>query len=111
MAALLTDRFRVVLAENFRNRVLLGESGGADPINLWLFFARSDTWVGGLPPDPTDNQDAAFDIYDQMLGKKKLMLLIYEELLEIILGSLEQFTIFIVMIMEQRYQIINISRD
>ena len=72
MAALLTDRFRVVLAENFRNRVLLGESGGADPVNLWLFFARSDTWGGGLPPDPTDNQDAAFDIYDQMLGLKKI---------------------------------------
>lgn len=72
MAALLTDRFRVVLAENFRNRVLLGESGGADPINLWLFFARSDDWGGGLPPDPTDNQDAAFDIYDQMLGLKKI---------------------------------------
>ena len=72
MAALLTDRFRVVLAENFRNRVLLGESGDADPINLWLFFARSDTWGGGLPPDPTDNQEAAFNIYDQMLGLKKI---------------------------------------
>lgn len=72
MAALLTDRFRVVLAENFRNRVLLGESGDADPINLWLFFARSDTWGGGLPPDPTDNQEAAFNIYDQMLGLKKV---------------------------------------
>ena len=72
MAALLTDRFRVVLAENFRNRVLLGESGGADPIDLWLFFARSDTWDGGLPPDPTDNQEAAFNLYDQMLGLKKI---------------------------------------
>ncbi len=72
MAALLTDRFRVVLAENFRNRVLLGESGGADPINLWLFFARSSTWSGGLPPDPTDNQDGSFEIYDQMLGLKKI---------------------------------------
>jgi len=72
MAALLTDRFRVVLAENFRDRVLLGESGGADPINLWLFFARSETWDGGLPPDPTDNQEAAFNLYDQMLGLKKI---------------------------------------
>ena len=76
MAALLTDRFRVVLAENFRNRVVLGEEAdpgdGIDPINLWLFFARSNDWGGGLPPDPTDNQDAAFDIYDQMLGLKKI---------------------------------------
>ena len=84
MAALLTDRFRVVLAENFRSRVQLGESasllsaftaGGGDPtefpIDLWLFFARSDSWSGGIP-DPLDNQEGNFNIYDQMLGLKKV---------------------------------------
>lgn len=91
MAALLTDRFRVVLAENFRSRVELGEStalrdlfvaggGSAEdfPINLWLFFARSKIWedVNGaaLPaaPNPVDNQEQAFNLYDQMLGLKKV---------------------------------------
>jgi len=90
MAALLTDRFRVVLAENFRSRVELGEStalrdifvlggGSAEdfPINLWLFFARSSTWVNengdpDNPPNPIDNQEQAFNLYDQMLGLKKV---------------------------------------
>lgn len=90
MAALLTDRFRVVLAENFRSRVELGEStalknlfvaggGSAEdfPINLWLFFARSRIWkdVNNDPitaPNPVDNQEQAFNLYDQMLGLKKV---------------------------------------
>lgn len=90
MAALLTDRFRVVLAENFRSRVELGEStalrdlfvaggGSAEdfPINLWLFFARSSTWVNQIgdpvnPPNPVDNQEQVFNLYDQMLGLKKV---------------------------------------
>ncbi len=86
MAALLTDRFRVVLAENFRSRVELGENTNIQnalgnpeefPINLWLFFARSSTWVNengdpDNPPNPTDNQEQAFNLYDQMLGLKKV---------------------------------------
>jgi hypothetical protein len=82
MTAILTDRFRVVLAENFRRRVSLGEdpqfvdSNGnrtVDPIGLYLFFAKSDGWgTGNTAPDPIDNQEAAFDIYDQMIGLKKI---------------------------------------
>ena len=70
--ALLTDKFRVLLAENFRSRVQLGESLATQfPIDLYLFFARSDTWTGATP-DPIDNQEQAFNIYDQMLGLKKI---------------------------------------
>jgi len=81
MAAILTDRFRVVLAENFRRRVALGEdpqfvdSNGnrtVDPIGLYLFFAKSDGWTNNQPVNPIDNQEAAFNIYDQMIGLKKI---------------------------------------
>jgi hypothetical protein len=81
MAAILTDRFRVVLAENFKQRVALGEdpqfvdgngNRTVSPINLYLFFAKSDGWTNNQPANPIDNQEAAFDIYDQMIGLKKI---------------------------------------
>ena len=81
MGAILTDRFRVVLAENFRRRVALGEdpqfvdSNGnrtVDPIELYLFFAKADSWPQTGVPSPVDNQEAAFDLYDQMIGLKKI---------------------------------------
>ena len=77
MAAILTDRFRVVLAENFRSRVELGEtSSDASAIDLWLFFAKATQWPldGGseVRPNPIDNQKESFEIYDQMIGLKKI---------------------------------------
>lgn len=81
MAAILTDRFRVVLAENFRQRVALGEdpqfvdgngNRTVSEIGLYLFFAKSDGWTNNQPINPVDNQEAAFDIYDQMIGLKKI---------------------------------------
>ena len=81
MAAILTDRFRVVLAENFRQRVALGEdpqfvdgngNRTVDEIGLYLFFAKSDGWTNNQPVNPIDNQEAAFNIYDQMIGLKKI---------------------------------------
>jgi hypothetical protein len=81
MAAILTDRFRVVLAENFRRRVALGEdpqfvdSNGnrtVTDIGLYLFFAKSDGWVNNQPVNPIDNQESAFNMYDQMIGLKKI---------------------------------------
>ena len=49
MAAILTDRFRVVLAENFRQRVALGEdpqfvdgngNRTVSPVGLYLFLQK-----------------------------------------------------------------------
>ena len=81
MAAILTDRFRVVLAENFRQRVALGEdpqfvdgngNRTVSSVGLYLFFAKSDGWTNNQPVNPVDNQEAAFNIYDQMIGLKKI---------------------------------------
>jgi len=81
MAAILTDRFRVVLAENFRQRVALGEdpqfvdgngNRTVSEVGLYLFFAKSDGWTNNQPINPVDNQEAAFNIYDQMIGLKKI---------------------------------------
>lgn len=81
MAAILTDRFRVVLAENFRQRVALGEdpqfvdgngNRTVSSVGLYLFFAKSDGWTNNQPINPVDNQEAAFNIYDQMIGLKKI---------------------------------------
>ena len=81
MAAILTDRFRVVLAENFRQRVALGEdpqfvdgngNRTVSAVGLYLFFAKADGWTNNQPVNPVDNQEAAFDIYDQMIGLKKI---------------------------------------
>ena len=81
MAAILTERFRVVLSENFRQRVALGEdpqfvdangNRTVSDVGLYLFFAKSDGWPNGQVPNPIDNQEAAFNIYDQMIGLKKI---------------------------------------
>lgn len=77
MAAILTDRFRVVLAENFRTRIAIGENdtlnaAGVPPVELWLFFAKSEQWANNTPLAPVDNQESTFDIYDQIIGLKKI---------------------------------------
>ena len=81
MAAILTDRFRVVLAENFRQRVALGEdpqfvdgngNRTVSEVGLYLFFAKADGWTNNQPVPPIDNQEAAFGLYDQMIGLKKI---------------------------------------
>lgn len=76
MAAILTDRFRIVLTENFRSRIIIGEnpgliSAGVSPVELWLFFAKSEEWTG-VPDAPVDNQEASFNIYDQIIGLKRI---------------------------------------
>ena len=77
MAAILTDRFRVVLAENFRTRIAIGENptlnaAGVPPVELWLFFAKSEEWATGVPTAPVDNQESAYEIYDQIIGLKRI---------------------------------------
>ena len=57
--------------------LLQGEDPTEFPIDLWLFFARSDSWSSGIP-DPLDNQEGNFNIYDQMLGLKKVESLVLE---------------------------------
>lgn len=77
MAAILTDKFRVVFAEKFRQMIALGENQavvdlGIPPTTLWLFFAKSVQWDGGIPENPVDNQRSTYDIYDQIIGLKKI---------------------------------------
>ena len=77
MAAILTDKFRVVFAEKFRQMIALGENQavvdlGIPPTTLWLFFAKSVQWDNGIPENPVDNQRSTYDIYDEIIGLKKI---------------------------------------
>ena len=80
MAAILTDKFRVLLAQRFRERVFADETdSNANTTGLWLFFARPRGWTDpstgnatSVPNSPIDNQEKEFDIYDQMIGLKKI---------------------------------------
>ena len=77
MAAILTDKFRVLLAERFKERITLDESD-ATKSGLWLFFARPREWrdyqnnVVNVPENPVDNQEVSFEIYDYIIGLKKV---------------------------------------
>jgi len=77
MAALLTDKFRVILAERFKERITLDENDSTKS-GLWLFFARPRDWTNYLgdpsnvPTNPVDNQEVAFEIYDYIIGLKKV---------------------------------------
>ena len=77
MAALLTDKFRVILAERFKERITLDEDDNTKT-GLWLFFARPRPWENYLgdevnvPTNPVDNQEVAFEIYDYIIGLKKI---------------------------------------
>jgi len=73
MAAILTDRFRVLLARQFREIIESGEANSPSSPSVWLFFAKAKQWdVITDPDDPVDNQDAAFGIYDQIIGLKRI---------------------------------------
>lgn len=78
MAAILTDRFRVVFAEKFIEAITVSEnpvavgSGLVDPTSIWLFFAKSVQWENDVVLNPTDNQQDAYKIYDQIIGLKKI---------------------------------------
>jgi hypothetical protein len=77
MAAILTDKFRVVFAEKFRQMISIGEnqtliSLGIPSTTIWLFFAKSVQWDNGIPIDPVDNQRSTYEIYDQIIGLKKI---------------------------------------
>ena len=77
MAAILTDKFRVILAERFKERILLDETDNSKS-GLWLFFARPREWkdyqgnVVNVPTNPVDNQEISFEIYDYIIGLKKV---------------------------------------
>lgn len=77
MAAILTDKFRVLLAERFKERITLDENDSTKS-GLWLFFARPREWrdyqdnVINVPEDPVDNQEVSFEIYDYIIGLKKV---------------------------------------
>ena len=77
MAAILTDKFRVVFAEKFRELIALGENPqvttlGVDATTLWLFFAKSVQWENGIPLDPVDNLNSEYKVYDQIIGLKRI---------------------------------------
>ena len=77
MAAILTDKFRVVFAEKFREAIAVGEnptlqSLGIPPTSIWLFFAKVDQWESNIPLDPVDNQYSNFNTYDQIIGLKRI---------------------------------------
>ena len=78
MAAILTDRFRVVFAEKFKEAIAIGEnpiavaSGLIQPTTVWLFFAKAVQWDNNVVLDPTDNQQDSYKIYDQIIGLKKI---------------------------------------
>jgi len=94
MAAILTDKFRVVFAEKFKDAIALKEIPGIADANgnpliaalpasalaeVWLFFAKATTWkefdgtsANGVPNDPVDNQNSEFKIYDQIIGLKRI---------------------------------------
>lgn len=77
MAAILTDKFRVLLAERFKERVTLDESNSSKT-GLWLFFARPREWTDyqdlpvNQPANPVDNQETEFEIFDYIIGLKKV---------------------------------------
>ena len=88
MAAILTDKFRVVFAEKFKDAIALKEIPGIGDVTalpasalaeVWLFFAKATTWkkfdgtsANGVPNDPIDNQNSDFKIYDQIIGLKQV---------------------------------------
>ena len=77
MAAILTDKFRVIFAEKFKEAIEVGENQtlialGVPTTTIWLFFAKSVAWTDGVVLDPTDNQQDSFKIYDQVIGLKKI---------------------------------------
>ena len=87
MAAILTDKFRVVFAEKFKDAIALKEIPGITGVSalpasalaeVWLFFAKATTWTefDGTPTnvanDPIDNQSQQFKIYDQIIGLKRV---------------------------------------
>jgi hypothetical protein len=83
MAAILTDKFRVVFAEKFKEAIALGENAtltallkAADPnyeaTSVWLFFAKPTNWINNIPLDPIDNQENHYKIYDQIIGLKRV---------------------------------------
>jgi len=77
MAAILTDKFRVLLAERFKERITLDEDDSSKS-GLWLFFARPRPWEDNdgnevnTPENPVDNLETEFEIFDYIIGLKKV---------------------------------------
>lgn len=77
MAAILTDKFRVLLAERFKERITLDEDDSSKS-GLWLFFARPRPWKDyqgneiNIPDNPVDNLETEFELFDYIIGLKKV---------------------------------------
>ena len=87
MAAILTDKFRVVFAEKFKDAIALKEIPGISGVSalpasslaeVWLFFAKATGWTNfdgtatNIANDPVDNQSSNFKVYDQIIGLKRV---------------------------------------
>ncbi len=68
MAAIITNKFRIHNAEQYIEA--FSESAGT---NIYLFIGRPQAWTDDTsPPTPADNNDTAFNAYDDMVAMKRV---------------------------------------
>ena len=68
MAAIITNKFRIHNAESY----IEGFSEAA-ATNVYLFIGRPQAWTDDTsPPTPVDNEDTAFNAYDDMVAMKRV---------------------------------------
>lgn len=68
MAAIITNKFRIHNAESY----IEGFSETA-ATNVYLFIGRPQAWTDDTsPPTPVDNEDTAFNAYDDMVAMKRV---------------------------------------
>lgn len=68
MAAIITNKFRIHNAEQYIEA--FSESSGT---NIYLFIGRPQAWSDDTsPPTPVDNNDTAFNAYDDMVAMKRV---------------------------------------
>jgi len=68
MAAIITNKFRIHNAEQYIEA--FSESAGT---KIYLFIGRPQSWTDDTsPPTPADNNDTAFNAYDDMVAMKRV---------------------------------------
>ena len=68
MAAIITNKFRIHNAEQYIEA--FSESAAT---NIYLFIGRPQSWADDTsPPTPADNNDTAFNSYDDMVAMKRV---------------------------------------
>lgn len=68
MAAIITNKFRIHNAEQYIEA--FSEGAGT---NIYLFIGRPQAWTDDTsPPTPADNNDTAFNAYDDMVAMKRV---------------------------------------